>query len=443
MNELELLLIWLSKVAELKKWPPANEWSNFEFQVLSDEISNKSGILISRNTLRKLATHLSQGQNYSPRTATKDAFALYIGYESWKQFENIHAQKSSNPPKKNHLNWIIPIILILVFAVVYIFRQTKEEALNFDYHFEILNPKGNAPHTIECKYNFKNIKSNNIKVDFGHIDPSGKYLLIDIMKNDSIHKECFHYPGVYNLRLFVDEKNITEKKVWINSDGWFTYVVDIRPYLAKTEVPEWLRKSGIQMEHIPFDAIIKPDTTAEGYLHISESTINKLEFVSKNYHTHFKNFKDFGVDMNNCELSVRFKDSQFGTGTFCHEAALFLEGDNAKIGFKFAEEGCDKYAHQRIGEEYLSGEKNNLDYLILSYKEFTTVNIKSTADSVYLSVDGITRKIFANTKNIGRLRGLHFWFKESPYIDFVKITDLQGNVVFKDEFEPLNNGMHN
>ena len=78
---------------------------------------------------------------------------------------------------------------------------------------------------------------------------------------------------------------------------------------------------------------------------------------------------------------------------------------------------------------------NDLDYLNLTYKEFTTVNIKNTADSIYLSVDGNKRKAFPMPKNLGRLRGLHFWFKESPYIDFVRVTDLNGNVVFNDEFE--------
>lgn len=136
-----------------------------------------------------------------------------------------------------------------------------------------------------------------------------------------------------------------------------------------------------------------------------------------------------------CPALKVIKDNRFGSGTFCHEAALFLEGDHGKIGFKFTEEGCNKYTQQRIGDKYLSGENSDLDYLTLSYKEFTTVTIKSSADSIYLSVDGKRRKVFPNPGNLGRLRGLHFWFKESPYIDFVRITDLQGNVVFKDEFE--------
>lgn len=435
MSEPELLQIWLAKVAELKKWPPANEWSNHEFQVLSEEVSSKSGILINRNTLRKLATHVSQGRNHSPRKVTKDAFALYIDFDSWNQFENSFEQNGSQTRKKSTLIWIIPIGVGILIAAIFMFNTSKKEASNSDYYFEIVNPFGNVPHTIECKYDFKNIVSNDIKVDFGHIDPSGKYLLVDLRKNDSLHKECIHYPGVYNVRLFIDEKLVKAKKVWINSDGWFSYVVDIRPYLMGVEVPDWLRKAGVRLEHIPFDAIMKPDTTIKGCMYIPDSEIIKLDKISKNYHTHFKYFKDFGVDMNNYELSVRFKNARFGSGTFCHEAALYIEGDNGKIGFKFSEEGCKKYTQQRIGNTYLSGENNNLDYLILSYKEFTTVSIKSTADSVYLSVDGNTRKVLPNAANLGLLRGLHFWFKESPYIDFVRLCDLQGNVIYNDEFE--------
>jgi hypothetical protein len=437
MTEVDFLQIWVDKVAELKNWPPANEWSNHQFQILSEEISNKSGILISRNTLRKLVTHLSQGYKHSPRTATKDAFAQYIGFDSWRQFEKSVEQQSNIPRKKNRLLWIIPTIFVLVFVVISLFYDADSQATIQDFDFEILNPVGNVPHTVECKYNFKNIVTDDIKVDFGHIDPTGKYLLVDLKKSDSIHKECFHYPGVYNVRLFIDETLVKARKVWINSNGWFSNVVDIRPYLLAVDVPDWLQKAGVRFEHIPFDAIIKPDITQEGYMHIPENAIEKLGYISKNFHTHFKHFKDFGVDLNNCDLSIRFKDSRFGSGTFCHEAAFYLEGENGKLGFKFAEEGCNKYTQQRIGNSYLSGEKNNLDYLILSYKEFTTVSIKSTPDSVYLSVDGNIRKVLPNAQNLGSLRGLHFWFKESPYIDFVRITDLEGTIVFSDEFEEL------
>lgn len=299
MSEVELLQTWLSNVAELKKWPPANEWSNHEFQVLSDEISQKSGILISRNTLRKLATHLSQGRNHTPRMTTKDALAVYIGFTDWKQYKNSFEQFSPTPRKKKYLPWFIAVISTIVLATVIVLYLAHNRDSNTDYNFEILNPIGNVPHTIECKYNFRNIKSDDIKVDFGHIDPTGKYLLVDLSKNDSIHKACFHYPGSYNIRLFIDKKTVKEEKVWINSEGWFTYVVDIRPNRLKDNVPDWLRKAGVQLEHIPFDAIIKPEITNEGYIHIPENAIEKLGSISNNFHTHYKYYKDFGTERNN------------------------------------------------------------------------------------------------------------------------------------------------
>lgn len=429
MDETDILRIWLNKATELKNWPKPEEWSNHEFQVLSEEISNVSGILINRNTLRKLVSHLSQGKAYSPRSSTKDAFALYIGFSSWRQFEESIQPIGHKSRKHKQLYWILPIIGISVIVALVLL---KNQNIYYDYDFEITNPVGDVPHTVEFNYNFKNIKTNNIKVDFGHIDPTGVYLLKDMDKNSNIHKECFHYPGGYNVRLFFDEKLNSSHDVWINSDGWFTYVVDIRPYLTAVELPTWLLDAGVPTNHhIPFDAIIEPDTLEEGVIQIPENKISQLGHISANYHTHYKYFKDFGVDMNNCEFSIRFKDSRFGMGTHCHEAALYLNGEGGKIGFKFAEEGCSKYTQQRIGDKFISGEKSNLDYLILSYREFTTVNIKSTNDSIYLSVNGVKRKTLPNDQNLGVLRGLHLWFKGSPYIDFVRLTDDKGELVFE------------
>ena len=116
-------------------------------------------------------------------------------------------------------------------------------------------------------------------------------------------------------------------------------------------------------------------------------------------------------------------------GTTCHETALYLHGENGDIGFKFAEEGCERYTHQRIGTNLHSASTEDLNYLVLNFKDFKTVTIKCSPTDIKLMVDDTTIKTIQDNQSMGEVRGLDFWFKGSPYIDFVELADGRNNFV--------------
>ena len=433
MNELELLRRWVELVQNKNQWPHYSDWTNHHFQLLSEEISEESGIKIDRNTIRKIVESVNNGKPYSPHISTKDAIVRYIGKKNWSQFT-----KSQQTPERSNKHILIGasviIAALLAIAIVYFIPNNKEE----HFEFTLKNPEGLVPHTVEYNYNIEDIKTDDIYIDYGHIDPDGNYKLIKLQKNTFINKNCFHYPGDYNIRLLVDGETKVRDKVWINSDGWFVYAIDAASYISRFELPELIKKVGFpQLQYIPFNSVLEKQSTEDGYFYIPQETIMAIEGQTVNHHLHLRNFRSFGLDMNNANFSIRFKDDEFAETIYCSEAAIYLHCDKGLVGFKFAQKGCERYTHQRVGRLFEMGKDYDLNHLIIDYKSFRTVSIKGTPDEIILMLDGKELKTFVSDREFGEIRGMHFWFKGSPHIDFVKLADGNGNIVFNDEFNNL------
>ncbi|PWE01372.1 hypothetical protein [Marinilabilia rubra] len=430
MRELDALRKWVELVQEMNQWPHYSDWNNHQFRLLSDEISEKAGVRIDRNTVRKVVDNVNNGKVYSPHISTKDALALYIGKKDWEHFE-----KSITRPEKQikgKLFFITAVAAVFSFiAFLYLINNDDEP-----YYFAVKNPEGVIPHTVVCNFNLKKLKDDEVYIDYGHVNQEGNYVFQEINKNSVINKHCFHFPGYYNIRLFVDGKVKNREKSWINSPGWFIYAIDATSYLSKHEVPEMVRKAGLPLlQHIPFNAILEKQTTDDGHFFIPEEKIMDINGQAVNHHLHLRNFKPFGVDMQNALFSIRFKDDDFGEGINCSEAAVYLHCEHGDVGFKFAQKGCERYTHRRIGDDFKAGRVSDLDYLILNYKQFRTISVRGSGDEVTLLVDGKELKSFSVQQQFGEIRGMHFWFKGSTYIDYVRLADNEGQLVFSEEFE--------
>lgn len=94
-----------------------------------------------------------------------------------------------------------------------------------------------------------------------------------------------------------------------------------------------------------------------------------------------------------------------------------------------------RYGEQeRIGNFARSGKYNNMEYLILDYKNFRTLSIVSGSNKIDLVVDDQIIKTHEMDNDFGEIKGIHMFFKGSPYIDFVRLSDSTGNMVYNDEF---------
>lgn len=431
MRNLDAFDLWLNEIEKKKNWPPAKNWSNREFQILSEEIHQKTYVQINRNTLRHFVERvIARDDSYIPQSATKDALAIYIGYSNWKVF----TERTSKIKKSNWTNPIIYIAAATIGIVAgWLIFRTIGNNENFSFH--VVNPVGKAPHTVTFKHDFSNLKKQSVNLDLGHMTFYEEYFLKPIIKKDSLSKLCFHFPGVFMVRLFVDDKVVRKKVVRVLSDGWFVYVANTKD--PRLDIPPMVKKGGFPFRYLPnirFDNIFK-DYESNGYFHINPQDIAKKEGISVNYLTHLLNIKDFGIGMNNLEFAMRFKNEQYGTGVHCHEVTIQLFGTKGHLSFVFVEKGCGKYANFQIGKRYVSGSRTeNLDFMEFDFSQLHDLRIKRDPQGTNLFLDDQLLKKIPGRQKLGQLVGLHLSFKGAPHIDSIELKDSSDKVIFEDQF---------
>jgi hypothetical protein len=434
MSSLILYIDAINRICKTKGWKEPGEWANPEFQELSDEISSLTKIKISRNTVRNLVEKVvNRDEKYQPQKSTNDALAQYLGFKNWTQFSNQH--RKSFPHHKKLIIAITGALFLLFISFILLYTKDNKKEIVHEYTFEISNPVGKIPHTIRCNFDVSKVNTENIYIDFGHVSPNGQYIFEKAYKSRNVLNRCFHFPGVYRVGLFADNDPVDSKQVHVLSDGWFIYAGNAS--IKRSKVPEpYTKLRGAVSEHINFDQILNKEITDAGELHIPTERIAKIPGISSNYKVNFCYYDTFAVSTHASVLTTRFKNVSAGNNAHCMEAALTLIGERNKIAFQFTQKGCENYAYYRVGHNYVSGGQNDLPYLIIDFDNYQTISVKSGTGKVDLIVNQQVVQTFEHDQDLGNLLGFVLSFKDSPHIDFVELSNTNGEIIFKDHFEP-------
>jgi len=428
MNDLQFYKKWLEIVRKSKRWGAYENWSNYEFSKLSEEISEKSNIKLSRTTIKNIIErNIIDETGYNPQTPTKDALAQYINYPNWESFKKKELQKRKRPVKIVALGGLFCTIVLVVFW--FFFHEEK-----LDYTFKLENAVGITPHTLTCKYDVSKLKTNDVLLDFGHLGHHGDYLYKNLSKEKHFTNQIFHFPGIYKTRLFIDEQIMAEEDVVVYSKDWFIYATEAK---INYECPKIIQESGVFFkDHIRFDAYLKRTVNDKGYFYVSTEQITEIDDLSPNYNVVLLNYKDFNIPVSDCAFSCRFKNTSINDASYCNEAIFTLQGSKHLETFAFAIKGCEYYARYRIGPDLIKGSDitEDLGFLILDFSEFNTIKIEHQGKTIKVYINNNLVKTISHSHELGDLLGLRLQFKGSPQIDFVTLTNSAGELIYNDEF---------
>ena len=67
-------------------WGSADDWSNYDFEKLSEEIFKITGVNLSVSTLKRFFGKVKYGS--SPSVTTLNTLARFLGFEDWRDFES-------------------------------------------------------------------------------------------------------------------------------------------------------------------------------------------------------------------------------------------------------------------------------------------------------------------------------------------------------------------
>jgi hypothetical protein len=240
-------------------WGDAAKWTNYDFEKLSEEIDQNTGIRLSVTTLKRIWGRLKYDS--APTLTTLNTLAQFAGYADWRAFEhsgsndsNINVQglsdqkspettqiiETAKPKSTFQYYWFLLFIpvSILVYALIPTKGKTRPanpEARLFSFKANKMKTEG-VPNSVVFDYNAKAAKTDSVFIAQTW-DVSRRTL---VPKDKQHHSAIYYYPGYFNAKLIADGEIVKTHDLWITSDGWLALAEDepVPIYFKKGEVEQ-------------------------------------------------------------------------------------------------------------------------------------------------------------------------------------------------------------
>lgn len=119
----------LSEIEQKLNWGSSDQWNNQDFELLSEEIFNKTGSNLSLTTLKRIWGKVDYQSQ--PSSTTLNVLAQYLGYAHWREYQN-HSENNTSThisPKKIALkkkwskiwNRRLAVVLVVFMALSSLF----------------------------------------------------------------------------------------------------------------------------------------------------------------------------------------------------------------------------------------------------------------------------------------------------------------------------------
>jgi hypothetical protein len=207
-------------------WGKAEDWTNYDFSKLSDEVHNRTHVRLSVTTLKRIWGKLKYEN--APTLTTLNALAQFAGYADWRSFSNQesplekvvvsdHRSREASKPVTRKLNrylLLVPFPVIALASILILFKQ-KPDPNKFEFRPDKIVMEG-VPNSVVFHYDAQAATTDSVYI-VQTWDIRRKKL---VSKSNHAHSAIYYYPGFFNTKLIVDGEIVKRQDVWITSDGW-------------------------------------------------------------------------------------------------------------------------------------------------------------------------------------------------------------------------------
>ncbi len=382
---------------------------------LSQKIEEKTGVLISLSTLKRIWKNKFKQK---PQAATLNALAAILDYEDWQDFvERNQVQANRFSGKK----FWIPAALLAAAALVVIAivlsgpGQRHKNALvvkgDIDFTAKKTEYTG-VPTTVVFNYNVRNVEADSFSFQQSwnenfrrRIDPGGNAI-----------STIYYESGYHRAKLFANSTKIAELPVHIVSNGWEPHIY----YSNREKIPIYFPAGKI---------------TGSGILHISSELLEEQHVdLSRYFYSRTVYSSRFGVSSDNFTLVSRLKlDSLLYSD--CPWMSIIVVTEKNIHLVEFRSRGCENLAYYKMGEVQRGGGENDLSALGCDIYNWQEVGIRIRNKTAVISLNGTDCFTEKYEENYGDIMALIFSFEYTGSVDFVTLSDENGDVVFEDTFD--------
>jgi hypothetical protein len=412
-------------------WGDSDDWTNQDFVILSEKIQERTGVMLSHVTLKRVWGKVKYES--LPNTHTLDTLVQFLEYENWRDFKsqngngkptngaakqivsNGHAEPSPSETKKRK----IPLKTIFVIAgaaavtlviVLAATHKSKPKIVDSDYKFSSKTVVSEGlPNSVVF-----NLDATKSPYDSVIMQQSwDKTRQVRIPKNQHQLTSVYYYPDYFKAKLIVGGRIVSTHRLLIKTKGWL-------PLIAKAPVPVYFNTE---------------DVMANGKMSLSIDKIKSRNITMQPEPPTviYANVRDFGQIYSgdfSFETSVR-NDYREGA-SICQNTKIYLLCEGTAMYIPLCAKGCISTLDLMFTNFYTSGKHEDLSGFGVDFNNFVKVTIESKGGkaNIFLN-DKLVYTVKHDIVNY-KIIGVYFSFQGTGTVDYMKLSN--GKVNYTENF---------
>ncbi len=421
-KEKQLLVLCRRLIEESLNWGDSSIWGNDDFDQLSEKIFDKTKVQLSISTLKRIWGKVRY-ENF-PTTATLNALAGFLNYESWRDFRqkngaiepatifgngieassvsgiHIEQEKTKQPSRKIAMTFLLILILLAIIGIAYSIVKKGTKPVDIStIKFEAVKVSDTLPNSVIFNYDASAFKSDSVYIQQSW-DPTRRELVSGIGKQ---HTSIYYNPGYFIAKLIVDNKIKKECVVSIKTKGW-KGIIETKP------IPVYLSAKEIK---------------GKGFMGISDSLFQQKTGtpVFNDTWIKFANVQEYkDIDAGNFIIEATFRNSSAVEASVCRKVNVVILGKGSAIVIPFSDKGCVSDLNLLTGDNYISGKDHDMRAFGCDFSQFQnmTCTVEKHRFKIYLN-----SKLIMDTpqkQTLGKIEGIRFEFEGAGEIKSVKLS---------------------
>ena len=250
---------------------PAETWTDYDFEHLSDRLFERTGTRLSVTTLKRVFGRLTYRS--SPSATTLNALARFAGHDDWRSYAAAPAApaiESPNPapaaapliptattasateqppapaPRREVARpqaltkkywWLLPVLLVVVALTGWLTGDPTAPAPPTidpaDYRFSSRKVRSEGvPNTVVFDYDARAAAGRRVRISQSWDTARS----VVVSAYDSVHSSQYYAPGYFEAKLLVDDRIVGRHDLYVTAPDWVgTVRRPGRPIYLETE----------------------------------------------------------------------------------------------------------------------------------------------------------------------------------------------------------------
>ncbi|HYG38191.1 MAG TPA: hypothetical protein VD908_06210 [Cytophagales bacterium] len=413
------------KIEQSLNWGNSANWSNQDFEDLSDKIFDETQVRLSITTLKRIWEKVRYDNSFN--TATLNALARFAGFESWRTFRQeksvrekpvVNEMTALNSPfylKRSLVKKIAFAGIAFLLIAIFFFTpkekvQVKKKTLNAKATFQSEKTSDDLPNSVIFKYDVSDFNIDSVVIQ-QNWDPKRRE---KVSSKNKEHTSIYYYPGNFNARLIINNEVVKTHRIFIKTKGW-------KGIIENEPIPIYLHPKEIKRG---------------GAMGLSTETLkDKINTsVFSNRWVNFYNIREFeGLKSNNFVFEAEVRNTSMVEEALCRKVKISLLFDGGAIIIPLSDRGCVSDLELLTGSEYLSGKTHDLSNFGCDFNKFQNLRCEVGKNklSIFLNEELI---FFSRVNHASEMVGVFFSFEGTGEVRRVKLGEPAKFPIYAEQF---------